>query len=337
MELNGQKFCTVILRDISDRKRAESEIRDSRANYRSVFNAANDAIFLHDIQTGNILDVNQRMCEMYGFAPNEVEGLTIGDLSSNEPPYTQQDATKFLQRAVAGEPQLFEWHAKNKSGRLFWVEVNLKRVFLLGKDVLLAVARDITERRLAEEALRQSEARFRFMADSAPVMIWVSDTNKQSTYINQLWLEFTGQSLEHETGEGWAEGVYPDDLEYCLETYNSAFDRREPFEIEFRLRRRDGVYRWILGCGSPRFSSNKEFLGYIGSCIDITERKVAEEELRRAHDELHQLKNQLQEENIYLQEELQQDQSFGEIVGQSDAIKYGLLKSARLRLLIPQF
>jgi PAS domain S-box-containing protein len=330
MELNGRKFYTVILRDTTVRTLAEAELRASEANYRSVFNAANDAIFILDMKTGSLLDVNQRMCEMYGVSAEEIKSLTIGDLSSNEPPYTQEGALQWLQRAITGGPQLFEWHAKSKLGRLFWVEVNLKRGFLSGKDVLLAVLRDITERRGAEEALRQSEARFRNMADTAPVMIWVSDINKQITYLNQLWLDFTGQSLEHEIGEGWVKGVYPEDMEFCLGTYGLAFSRREPFRVEYRHRRRDGVYRWILGSGSPRFSSNGEFLGYIGSAIDITERKEAEEELRTAHDELHQLKNQLQEENIYLQEELQQDQSFGEIVGRSDAIKYVLFKVSQV-------
>ena len=326
MKLHGEKFYTVILRDITERKRAEAELKASEANYRSIFNAAYDAIFIHDIETGRILDVNERMCEMYGFTHGEIKHLTLSDLSSNEPPYTQEEAVNFMRRAAAGEPQLFEWNAKDKSGRSFWVEVSLRSAFLIGNTVLLAIVRDITERKRAEEALRQSEGRFRVMADTAPVMIWLSGADKLCTYFNKSWLEFTGRSIEEELGNGWAEGVHPDDYANCLETYTEAFDRREPFKMEYRLRRADGKYRWIFDSGTPRFSSDQEFLGYIGSCLDITERKESEEELRRAHDELNQLKTQLEEENIYLQEELQQGQSFGEIVGQSDAIKYVLFK-----------
>jgi transcriptional regulator with GAF, ATPase, and Fis domain len=130
--------------------------------------------------------------------------------------------------------------------------------------------------------------------------------------------------MEQETGDRWTKGVHPDDLDYCLETYTSSFTERESFEMEYRLRRHDGEYRWILDTGTPRFSAAGDFLGYIGSCIDITERKESERELRKAHEELHELKNQLEAENIYLHGELQLDQAFGDIVGQSDAIKYVL-------------
>jgi PAS domain S-box-containing protein len=196
----------------------------------------------------------------------------------------------------------------------------------MGQDVVLALVRDITERKRAEEALRQSEARFRNMADTAPVMIWVAGTDRLCTYFNKRWLDFTGRSLEQELGNGWLEGVHPDDYDKCLETYTAAFDRRKPFKMEYRLRQASGKYCWIFDSGTPRFSSESEFLGYIGSCIDITERKESEEELRRAHDELNRMKDQLEEENIYLQEELQLGQSFGDIVGHSDVIKYVLFK-----------
>jgi PAS domain S-box-containing protein len=145
-----------------------------------------------------------------------------------------------------------------------------------------------------------------------------------------MWLDFTGRSLEQELGFGWANGVHPEDAERCLQIYTSSVDDRQDFTMEYRLRRADGEYAWLFDCGAPRFSSDGEFLGYIGSCLDITERKQAEEELRSAHEELNQLKNQLEAENIYLQHELQLGQSFGEIVGQSDALKYVLFKISQV-------
>src|SRR5262249_26590029 len=117
-----------------------------------------------------------------------------------------------------------------------------------------------------------------------------------------------------------------DDHSKCLETYAASFDERKPFRLEYRLRRADAAYRWIFDIGSPRFSPTGEFLGYIGSCVDITDRKEAERALHQANIELGKLKNQLEAENIYLQEELQEDQAFGDIVGQSAAIKYVLYK-----------
>jgi len=185
---------------------------------------------------------------------------------------------------------------------------------------------DVTDRVLAQQALRESEARFRNMADTAPVMIWVSGPDKLCTYVNQQWLDFTGRTIDQELGNGWAEGIHPDDYAQCLETYVTAFDRRELFKMEYRMQRADAAFRWIFDTGTPRFSSTGEFLGYIGSCVDITDRRESEQALRQAHEEVSRLKNQLQEENIYLQEEIKLEQNFDDIVGDSDALKYVLFK-----------
>ena len=141
---------------------------------------------------------------------------------------------------------------------------------------------DITDRKSAEDAIRESEERFRLVANTAPVLIWMSDVDKLCTYFNEPWLEFTGESLESQLGNGWANGVHPEDLDWCLRTYTEAFDRRERFRMEYRLRRQDGEYRWILDIGVPRFNQSRSFVGYIGSCIDVTERKHAEEALRES-------------------------------------------------------
>jgi len=137
--------------------------------------------------------------------------------------------------------------------------------------------RELMERQKAERALRESEERFGHMADTAPVMIWISGPDKLVTFLNKRWLQFRGRSMEQELGHGWAEGVHADDFDHCLMVYTTSFDARRDFEMEYRLRRADGEYRWILDHGIPRFTPNGDFAGYIGSCIDITEMKRSNE------------------------------------------------------------
>jgi len=163
------------------------------------------------------------------------------------------------------------------TGEEFPIEAAISQVESGGKKFFTVVIRDITERHRAEEAARESEQRFRLVADTAPVLMWMSGTNKLCTYFNKTWLDFTGRSMEEELGNGWAEGVHPDDLQRCLQTYTQSFDRRETFRMEYRLRRHDGEHRWILDIGVPRYGPDRSFAGYIGSCVDVTERKLADE------------------------------------------------------------
>jgi PAS domain S-box-containing protein len=138
-----------------------------------------------------------------------------------------------------------------------------------------SIAKDVRERK-HEATRRESEERFQLVTNTAPVMIWISDVDKLCTYVNQRWLDFTGRPLEEQLGNGWSEGVHPDDLTHCLDKYTRAFDRRELFQVEYRIRRCDGQYRWLLDSGVPRFDADGSFAGYIGSAIDVTQHKLAE-------------------------------------------------------------
>jgi PAS domain S-box-containing protein len=185
-----------------------------------------------------------------------------------------------------------------------------------------AVSRDITESKRVDTVLRENEKRFRLVANTAPVMIWTSGIDNLCTYFNEGWLEFTGRSLEGEMGNGWAKGVHPNDLRRCLDTYTKAFDRRERYDIEYRLRRRDGAYRWIVATGVPRFSVDNSFAGYIGSAIDVTERKLAEEALSTVSQKLIEAQ---EEERARIARELHDD------IGQRLALLAMGIQSAKRR------
>jgi len=142
------------------------------------------------------------------------------------------------------------------------------------------------QQRRTEQSLRESESRFRNMADTAPVMIWVSGPDKLVTFFNQCWLNFTGRTMEQQLGSGWTASVHPEELDRCYESYSSSFDARRIYQMEHRLRRADGEYRWVLCTGVPRFETGGVFAGYISSCIDITDQKRNEATLHQSLDEM---------------------------------------------------
>ena len=160
-------------------------------------------------------------------------------------------------------------------------------IFLIGVAIpLLFLAALIEERVAGENELRESESRFQIAADAAPVLIWMSGVDRLCTFFNKPWLDFTGRSIEQELGNGWAEGVHQDDFKRCLEVYTSAFDARQPFVMQYRLRRNDGEYRWISDQGVPRYDPQGRFAGYIGSCVDVTELVNKDQALRESEERM---------------------------------------------------
>jgi len=310
--------------DVTERHLAEEARRQSEERFAKSFRANPQPMSLTTIAEGRYLDVNESFLQMSGYTREEVIGHTSIELQIWETPAIR---AYFIQRLrQKGSLVNVETRLRTKDGSMRVLLSSAEELELAGEKCLLVSSSDITERVAVQQALKESEERFRNMADSAPVMIWVSDDDVKATYLNKQWLDFTGRSLHEQLGDGWMKGIHPDDYDRCVETFADSFAERKPFAMEYRLRRYDGEYRWIYDTGAPRFSSVGVFLGYIGTCLDITERKASEVELHTAHEELKELKNQLEAENVYLQQELKLDPTFGEIVGQSDAIKYVLFK-----------
>jgi PAS domain S-box-containing protein len=310
--------------DITEQHAAEEARRHSEEKFAKAFRANPQPMSLTTVVEGRYLDVNDSFLEMSGYTREEVIGHTSLELNVWE---TSEHRANFIKRLQQeGSIVNFEMRFRVKDGSMRVLLSSAEELELSGEAYLLISSSDVTERVAAQQALQESEERFGNMADIAPMMLWITGPDKNFTYLNKRWLDFTGRTLAEELGDGWSERIHPEDRNRVLEIYTSNFDERRPFGMEYRLLRHDGEYRWIYDSGTPRFAADQEFLGYIGSALDITERKESEVKLHQAHQELQQLKNQLEAENIYLQQELQLDPSFGEIVGQSDAIKYVLFK-----------
>jgi len=234
---------------------------------------------MRDLEKGEVW-ANAHLRSLFGFG--QKDAIRFDDVLARIHPYDRGRLALDVEHAeTSGLPFEGEFRAILPDGSERWVETrgetfNEPR----GRPARrLGAVIDITERKRVEESLRESEARFRTVADAAPVMIWMSGPDKLCTFFNKGWLDFTGRALEQELGNGWAEGVHREDLDRCLEFYVSSFSARQEFTMEYRLRRFDGEYCWVLDNGVPRLDSNGTFLGYIGTCIDITERKRAEETL----------------------------------------------------------
>jgi PAS domain S-box-containing protein len=256
----------------------EQAVTAARLHLAAIVESTDDAIISKNLD-GVIVSWNRAAERIFGFSAAEAVGQPITIII---PPELLKEEEKILQSAKAGEQmENLETTRIAKTGKRIDVSLTISLLKdASGKIVgFSSIARDISERKRAEETLKESELRFRLLADTAPVLIWMSGTDKLCTYFNKPWLEFTGRSIDAERGNGWTERVHVDDLRRCMDTYTQAFDRHEEFRMEYRLRRHDGEYRWLVDIGVPRFNQDHSFAGYIGSCIDVTEGKQAEQAL----------------------------------------------------------
>jgi PAS domain S-box-containing protein len=228
-----------------------------------------------------VLRTSKEFTRMFGYGPGEILGRPVNYLIV--PETLVESAREYTGQLQHGQRVEVETVRRRKDGTD--VRVSLVAVPITttaGEHVAnYAIYRDITERKRAEERLLESEARFRTMADKAPVLIWTTGTDGSCDYFSKPWLEFTGRTMDQEVGTGWTQGVHPDDLANLLQLLKAVVPARKPFTTEYRLKRADGEYRWVIESGVPRYTGAGEFAGYIGSNIDVTDRKRVEEERER--------------------------------------------------------
>ncbi|MDZ4798441.1 MAG: PAS domain S-box protein [Bryobacteraceae bacterium] len=269
--------------DIDDRRRAEEALRHTNATLTAFIRACPLAVTVLD-EDGTIRLWNPAAEALYGWP----EAEAIGRYHPAIPPAMRGAFQENVRRVLAGQPLLgAETVRLRRDGTTFMGQSWTAAVGGGdGSRQLISIVADVTERIRAEAAIRETEQRFRTMADQAPVLVWVADTSGMFTWVNRPWLEFTGRMPLEEYGRAWLEGVHPDDAGVWDDCRSEAWEKRTAFSFEFRLRRHDGEFRWILVRAVPLVASDGTFNGYIGSCIDLTERRQAENALRESEERL---------------------------------------------------
>lgn len=265
--------------------KTDSLVAHARERLAAIVDSSSDAIISKNLD-GIVSSWNASAERIFGYTAQEMIGQPITTII---PPELHEEEAMILNRLRSGQPiDHFETVRVSKSGKRISISLTISPVRDSAGNIVGAskIARDVTEQKRAEALARESEERFRIMADNAPVMIWMAGANGGRSYFSRPWLEFTGRTLEQEAGNCWVDNVHAEERERCLEVYRSSSHKRQPFSMEYRLRRADGEYRWVLDRGVPLCTSAGEFNGYIGSCLDITEQRRVQELLHEAHAEL---------------------------------------------------
>jgi len=254
--------------------RDTKRLLNSQSRFRNYVETAPVAIFIAS-PDGRYIEVNPAASELTGYTREELLHMSITDLSPAGLSGEHRALFELIRREGGQDSEITLLHRDGSQ-----IPVAL-RTSLLPEGQMIGFCVDISERKLAEAATRESEQHFRTLANSGSALIWTSGLDKGCNYFNTPWLNFTGRRLDQELGNGWAEGVHPDDFDRCLSIYTSHFDQHQPFSMEYRMRHADGSYRWIRDDGTPRYDSQGNFIGFIGFCYDITREKGVAEELNR--------------------------------------------------------
>ena len=270
---------------VIEHKHTVAALRQSEARFRGVFDAKLAGLTVFDATTGKTLAINDAFLAMTGHSRKDFDKGAWDWREFTIPEYLPLDEAAIAQARERGWWEPYEKEYRRRDGRRFPVRIASAPLPGAPGQVVVSI-QDISEGRAAEADLRESEARFRNMADNAPVMMWVTDASGYCTHLNQPWYAYTGQASQAGEGFGWLDAVHPDDRPIAQQAFVSANAHHQAYRIEFRLRRADGAYRWVIDAASPRFGADGEFLGYVGSVIDIDDRREIEAALRTSEERL---------------------------------------------------
>ncbi|HEY3587042.1 MAG TPA: PAS domain S-box protein, partial [Myxococcaceae bacterium] len=273
-------YLIAIIQDISQRKRLEEALRESEKRFRTFVDHATDAFFLLD-DRHVVLDVNRQACRSLGYTRDELVGKTAPDV---DPDITPSNIEEINRKLNAGETVAFESRHRRKDGPVFPVEVRGEAFWEGGRNFVVALARDNTYRKRAEEALRESERRLRTLAEALPHMVWTAEPDGATDYYNARTIEYTGLTLEQLRNWGWQATIHPEDLPQCLELWTRSIATGALYEIKFRVLRADGAFRWHLARALALRDDSGRITKWFGSCIDIDDWERAREALRESEE-----------------------------------------------------
>jgi two-component system CheB/CheR fusion protein len=255
-------------------ERARAELAAERDRIQITLQSIADGVIATDAQ-GNVTFVNDCAAQLTGWPSAEASGKPLAKVFRTQDEHTRRSTNVSLESGQEDATAGMVLIARDGTERAVASKVSAIRGRSGAPGGFVLVFRDTTDARRARAALEESEARFRVMADQTPVQLWMSDAHRGYVYVNRAWLAFTGRTLDEELGDGWTAGIHPEDFGPRQAAFAEAFDARKPFTLEYRLRRHDGAYRWVLDHGAPRFDGDGGFAGYIGACLDVTDRKEA--------------------------------------------------------------
>jgi PAS domain S-box-containing protein len=310
------QFSQGIMIDITERKQAESALRQSEERFAKAFHSSPDAIVISRLSDGLILDVNEGWITMFGQEPNEILGRTSTELGVYVNPDDRKAAVNLLQET--GNLRDFEIQVRRKSGEIRQASLSAERLEIGGTKCLLTVIRDITERKLAEQALRESEERFHSLADSMPQLVWTALPDGRVDYYNQRHQEYREIKQVDGAAWEWAPVLHPQDLQRTTDAWNHAVATGAIYQVEHRVRMADGSYRWHLSRGIPMLDEKGGILRWFGTATDIHDLKQAEEQLQQYADQLERSNRELEQFAFMashdLQEPLRKIEMFGDLL-----------------------